>query len=161
MADIYELQLALHLPDDLPSPDLDLLRRHLGQPEDGGEGRDGREDGDGGDRHDEAYEYPLLASRGPARKIDGALVGELHPDHRGWALSARQEVHPNEFDDLGRLVQWLGARTTTVGTIGHLRFHESDVPDLLIARNGSVHRATPRRDTLVESPTDVISDGRV
>ncbi|MFF8633262.1 hypothetical protein ACF052_03460 [Streptomyces pilosus] len=155
MADVHELQLALHLPDSLPAPELDLLRWHLGEA--GGDSEAEGEVAGGADRHDEAYGYPLLASRGPAWKIDGVLVGELHLGSRGWALSARQEVHPDEFDDLGRLVRWLGARTTTVGVLGHLRFYETDVPDLLIARDGSVHRAGLRLDGLAESPTDVLA----
>lgn len=61
------------------------------------------------------------------------LVGELCSDGPQWALTVRQEAHPGEFDDLRRMVLWLGARTTTVGTVGYLRFHESHVPDVLVA----------------------------
>lgn len=143
MADWYELQLALDLPDSLKAEELAQLRWHLG--EEGG-------------RNDDTYEQPLLHSRGPARRIGGVLIGELHADDRGWALTARQEVHPDEFHDLSRLVRWLGARTTTTGPVGHLRFYETDVPELLLALDGSVHRATLRREKLVEPSSDLFSD---
>ncbi|MGY3205379.1 hypothetical protein [Streptomyces sp. TE5632] len=146
MADIYELQLTLDLPDSLPPRDLALLRWHLGE-------ESSRQD----DGHD-GYEYPLWDARGPARRIGGALVGELCSDGDGWALTVRQEAHPDEFDDLRRLVLWLGARTTSVGAIGHLRFYESDVPDVLIAQAGKVHSAVLRVDKTVRSPTEVIPD---
>jgi hypothetical protein len=143
MADIHELQLTLDLPDSLPPEDLALLRWHLGQ-----------EDG----RGDDGYAYPLWGGRGPALRIGGALVGELHSDGAGWALAVRQEVHPDEFDDLRRMVLWLGARTTTVGAVGYLRFHEAHFPDVLIARSGSVRRAVLRVDEVVESAAEVIPD---
>lgn len=63
VADIYELQLALHLPGSAPPEDLALLQRHLGL--------EGGRQGDG-------YECPLWEARGAALRIGGALVGELH-----------------------------------------------------------------------------------
>ncbi|MEV7862168.1 hypothetical protein AB0O86_25925 [Streptomyces hirsutus] len=149
MADIYELQLTLDLPDSLPPQDLALLRWHLGE--------EGSRQDDGHDGHD-GYEYPLWGARGPARRIGGVLVGELCSAGGGWALTVRQEAHPDEFDDLRRVVLWLGERTTSVGTIGHLRFYESDVPDVLIAQAGEVHRAVLRTDEIAQSPTEVIPD---
>ncbi|MFC7012332.1 hypothetical protein ACFQMH_11550 [Streptomyces viridiviolaceus] len=143
MADIYELQLTLDLPDSLLPADLALLRWHLGE-----------EDG----RQDEGYEYPLWDARGPARRIGGVLVGELHSDHGGWALTVRQEAHPDEFDDLRRMVLWLGARTTSWGAIGYLRFYESHLPDMLIAERGAVSSAVLRVEKVVRSPTEVIPD---
>ncbi|MGW3253081.1 hypothetical protein ACWDCX_21260 [Streptomyces fungicidicus] len=143
MADIYELQLTLDLPGSLPGQDLALLRWHLG--EEGG-------------RQDDGYEYPLWADRGPALRIGGALVGELCSDGPEWALTVRQEAHPDEFDDLRRMVLWLGARTTTVGTVGYLRFYEAQVPDVLIAEAGAVRSAILRVEKVVESPAEVIPD---
>ncbi|CAL9317490.1 MULTISPECIES: hypothetical protein [unclassified Streptomyces] len=140
MADIYEFQLALDLPSDLPEADLAVLRWHLGQ--------------EGGVRGD--YEYPLWEDRGPARRIGGVLVGELASDDWGWALTVRQEVHPDEFDDLDRLVAWLGARTTTPGSIGHLRFYEDHVPDVLVARSGSVHAVILREEERTERGARVL-----
>lgn len=127
MADLYELQLTLNLPGSLPSEEADLLRWHLGH-------ENGRCDGD-------AYDYPFLKARGPAHRIEGALVGELCPNGRGWSLTVRQEVHPDESDDIRRLVEWLSARTTSRGAIGYLRFYESTVPDVLIAQEEAAEGA--------------------
>ncbi|MFC7309001.1 hypothetical protein ACFQVC_32950 [Streptomyces monticola] len=124
MGDFYELQLALDLPD---SAELDLLRWHLGEPAEGQESYEGEE-------------YPLLAGTGPARRIGGVLAGLLEHGPRGWSLLARQEVHPDEFAGLRHLLEWLAARTTTVGTIGYVRFYEAHVPDVLVVESGSVRQ---------------------
>ncbi|MFF3504396.1 hypothetical protein [Streptomyces sp. NPDC003247] len=144
MSDIHELQLNLDLPGSLPPADLALLRRHLGEET-------------GEPRHPDAY--PLLSARGPAHRIGGTLVGELAPGARGWALTVRQEVHPDEFDELRVLVTWLAARTSTFGTIGCLRFLEHDIPDVLVAdpAAGTARRLalTPEgspRDELIPDP---------
>ncbi|MFJ4980355.1 hypothetical protein ACIP6X_34415 [Streptomyces coeruleorubidus] len=118
MSDLYELQLHLNMPDSLPAHDLALLRWHLGE---------------GGEESQEPDGYPLLSARGPAARIGGTLVGDLARSARGWALTVRQEVHPDEFERLRELVTWIAARTSTYGTIGYLRFLEQDVPDVLIA----------------------------
>lgn len=118
MSDLYELQLALDMPDSLPASDLALLRWHLGE---------------SGEESQESDAYPLLAARGPAARIGGTLVGDLARGVRGWAFTVRQEVHPDEFDRLRELVEWIAARTSTCGNIGYLRFLEQDVPDVLIA----------------------------
>ncbi|WP_405691283.1 hypothetical protein [Streptomyces sp. NBC_00057] len=134
MADTYELQLTLDLPDSLSSRDLDLLRWHLAE-----------EDG----RQDEGYEVPLWDGRGPASRIGGLQVAELRSVHGGWALTVRQEAHPDGFHDLRRLVLWLGARTTTAGPIGYLRFYESYVPDILIVESGTVSCVVLRMDETI------------
>ncbi|MFF9040050.1 hypothetical protein ACF090_31805 [Streptomyces sp. NPDC014892] len=142
MGDYYELQLSLDLPASLPVEDLALLRWHLGEGDDDRFGDNGdRDSGDGEGQG--AYAYPLLAQRGAARRVGGALVGELCGRERGWALTVRQEVHPDQFDDLRRLVSWLGACTSTAGVVGHVRFYEEWLPDLLIVEAGAVSRMTP------------------
>jgi hypothetical protein len=130
MSDLYELQLILDLPSSLPAADLTLLRWHLL--------------GESGQEPQDPDAYPLLSARGPAQRIGGTLVGDLAHSERGWALTARQEVHPDEFDQLRELVEWLARRTSTFGTIGYLRFLEHDVPDLLIAdpASGTAQRLT-------------------
>ncbi|MDG9715880.1 hypothetical protein [Streptomyces sp. DH24] len=135
MADTYELQLTLDLPDTLSQRELDLLRWHLGEP---------------GGRQDGTYEYPLWDGRGWARRIGGLHVAELRPIDGGWSLTVRQETHPDGFSDLRTLLQWLGARTTTVGPIGYLRFYESHVPDMLIVRSGKVSCAFLKVEGVVE-----------
>ncbi|MFJ4623951.1 hypothetical protein [Streptomyces sp. NPDC088812] len=144
MSDIHELQLNLDLPGSLASADLALLRWHLG--EEAGE-----------PPHPD--DYPLFSDRGPAHRIGGTLVGELARGARGWALTVRQEVHPDEFDQLRVLVTWLAARTSTAGTIGSLRFPERDIPDVLVAdpAAGTAWRLTltPERspqDELIPDP---------
>lgn len=126
MSDFYELQLALDLPD---TAELDLLRWHLGETS---------QDDEQGD----SEEYPLLTGTGPAHRIGGALTATLQRNPRGWSLLARQEVHPDEFEHLRNLLRWLAARTTTTGAIGYVRFHEDDVPDVLITESGSVRQAS-------------------
>ncbi|NWF29462.1 hypothetical protein HW130_24925 [Streptomyces sp. PKU-EA00015] len=135
MADTYELQLTLDLPDSLSPGELGVLRWHLA--EEGG-------------RQDEGYEYSLWDGRGPARRIGGLQVAELRSVRGGWSLTVRQEAHPDGFHDLRRIVQWLGARTTTSGPIGYLRFYESHVPDMLIARSGTVSCAFLKVDEVIE-----------
>ncbi|MFI0779513.1 hypothetical protein [Streptomyces sp. NPDC021212] len=138
MSDLFELQLTLDLPGSLPASDLALIRQHLGEVED---------EGQGSEASDPLAEHPLLSSRGPAHRIGGTLVGELLPGPVGWGLTVRQEVHPDEFEALRTLLIWLAARTTSVGAIGYLRFLEHDVPDVLIAAPDSpdgIHRLTLR-----------------
>ncbi|MEU5361902.1 hypothetical protein ABZ354_00070 [Streptomyces sp. NPDC005925] len=125
MADVFELQLALDLPDTLPPREVALLRWHLGH-------EDGEQDGT------YVYEYPLWGERGPARRVGGLQLAELRPSDRGYALTVRQEIHPDSFTDLRAILQWLGPRTTTVGPIGHLRFYEEHVPSVLVAESGTV-----------------------
>ncbi|MGW2324840.1 hypothetical protein ACWC5C_03625 [Streptomyces sp. NPDC001700] len=140
MSDLFELQLSLDLPNSLPTSDLAVIRRHLGEP-----GDQAPETSD--PLPDPLEEYPLLSSRGPAHRIGGALVGALLPGPRGWALTVRQEVHPDEFDALRTLLTWLATRTTTIGTIGYIRFLESEVPDALIATPNGIHRLPLRPDS--------------
>ncbi|MFJ1831211.1 hypothetical protein [Streptomyces sp. NPDC088178] len=142
MSDLHELQLTLDLPGSLPGADLALLRWHL--------------EGDGS-KPEATYTYPLLSGRGPAQRIGGVLVSVLEPSKHGWALTARQEVHPDEFDQLRELVGWLAARTSTFGTIGHLRGLEQEIPDMLVADPAA---GTARRMTLTPrtSEVDLIPD---
>ncbi|CAM5331364.1 hypothetical protein SALBM135S_00033 [Streptomyces alboniger] len=123
MSDLYELQLALDLPD---SAELDLLRWHLGE----------------ASQEEEGGEYPLLVGTGPAYRIGGALISTLQRSPQGWSLLARQEVHPDEFEPLRDLLEWLAARTITKGTIGYVRFYEDHIPDVLIAECGTVRQVS-------------------
>ncbi|MZE76915.1 hypothetical protein [Streptomyces xinghaiensis] len=69
------------------------------------------------------------------------LIGELAESPRGWSLTARQELHPDQFQDLHFLLKHLAAHTGTPGPIGQLRFLEHHVPDLIVpAEDGGVTR---------------------
>lgn len=129
MSDLFELQLSLDLPSDLSNDELNLLRLHLDA-----------EDRTSPAEPDEPDNWPLFCYRGPATRIGGTLTSDLQHGRRGWSLTVRQEVHPDQFSPLDSLLTWLGARTTTIGTVGYLRFLEDHVPDLFIADAGSITR---------------------
>ncbi|GAA1075855.1 hypothetical protein [Nocardiopsis composta] len=125
MSDMYELLVSADLPGDLAGAEAGELRWHLGlgpRPERRvivGEfpeaviGDDGRpvQDGRGG-LLVEDRPRALLAQRGPAHRIGGALMAamERRPGG-GWALSARQEIHPDDRDLLDVLLLWLRTRS--------------------------------------------------
>ncbi|MCA6094093.1 hypothetical protein LE181_18235 [Streptomyces sp. SCA3-4] len=129
MSDLYELQLAWELGDALPGEVLDDLRWHLGLLQD---------IGPLGDDVDECG--PLLAARGPASRIGGFLSGELTQGQRGWSVTLRQEVHAEELPELDELLNGVAPYAPESGPVGHLRFHEDEVPDLLAVQSGVVVR---------------------
>ncbi|MFD5189643.1 hypothetical protein ACFWMU_16100 [Streptomyces sp. NPDC058357] len=154
MSDVYELAISVDLRDELSEQELDELRWRLGigpQPE--------RlsivtgfplvvEDGSG-DLVVEDDPRPLLAGRGAARRVGGVLCSALadraHLPRKGWTLTARQEIHPDELDLAGELLRWLAVRahdthTPTEGAVslGYLRFYEDLVPEVLQVVNGRV-----------------------
>ncbi|MGW7710889.1 hypothetical protein [Streptomyces sp. NPDC054771] len=154
MSDVYELAISVDLRDELSEQQLDELCWHLGigpQPE--------RlsivtgfplvmEDGSG-DLVVEDDPRPLLAGRGTARRVGGVLCSALadraHLPRKGWTLTARQEVHPDEFGQAGELLRWPAVRahdahTPTEGAVslGYLRFYEDLVPEVLQVVNGRV-----------------------
>ncbi|MFJ9821146.1 hypothetical protein ACIRU3_39010 [Streptomyces sp. NPDC101151] len=153
MADIYELSLALNLREGLSDEELAELRWHLGlgpKPE--------RlrivpafptvvED-DRGEAVTVDDPAPLLGQHGEAWKVDGVLVAVLlRPEDARcgtWALTVRQEIHPDEFDRTGELLSWLATkaddRHRVIGTVrlGWTRFCESDQFEPLVVRDGEV-----------------------
>lgn len=154
MADIYELSIVLNLREELSDDELAELRWHLGlgpKPEtlhtvptfptvvedDHGEPI----------VVDELA--PLLDQYGAAWKVDGALVSVLLRTEKArygaWALTVRQEIHPDEFDRTGALLSWLATKAdnrhrASTGTVrlGWTRFCESDQFEPLVARDGEV-----------------------
>ncbi|MEV7523892.1 hypothetical protein [Streptomyces sp. NPDC091371] len=158
MSDIYELMIAVDLRDELSEQELAELRWHLGigpQPEclsivtefpfvvtD-----------ESGNPEIEDEPYPLLAGQGAAWRVGGLLCSELASaadlPRKGWSLTSRQEIHPDEFEKVGELLCWLAARThesnlpgdSAVG-IGSLRFYEAEVPDALQVKSGQVNWPT-------------------
>lgn len=140
MADVFDLILSVNLPDTLSETEISELRWHLGlapQPAvlslvtDYAEpliGDDGKPEEDEQGNWLTVYEpYPVLDGNGrPAARVGGVLVGALEPGiHGGWALMARDEVHPDAFDRLGELLVWLHERAVdSLAFQCHTRFYE-------------------------------------
>ncbi|WP_327356412.1 hypothetical protein [Streptomyces sp. NBC_01304] len=139
MSDLFELQLSLDLPKSLPQDDLNFLRWHLGQVP--GEATAGLD----------SEAYGLLCIREPASRIGGLLLAELSRGPRGWALTARQEIHPDQFDALQTLLEWLATHTTTAGAVGSLRFLEEFVADALVVESGVIRRWSARKPAAAEA----------
>ncbi|MGI5193769.1 hypothetical protein ACQEVY_09025 [Streptomyces sp. CA-288835] len=142
MADIYELSIDLNLHADLSDDELAELRWHLGlgpQPE---ALRLLPEFPD----HDP---MPLLGRHGAAWKVGGALTAGLVRQedltNRAWALTARQEIHPDQFDITAELLTWLATKADdrhrlADGTVhlGRTRFYEDDESEPLVLRDGEI-----------------------
>jgi hypothetical protein len=139
VADLYELVLAMDLGAGLTGDELAELRWHVGQgprperlPIGTGDHLEAYPLDDPGDpdcRWETADPEPVFAERGAAARVGGALVAELvarEPD--GWALTVRQELHPDSFYALRALLEWLGPRADGLDGVerfvGYLRFHE-------------------------------------
>lgn len=151
MADIYDFFLAINLRA-LPDAEAAELRWHLGlgpQPANLTIPIDFSEviESDDGEPTTVQTPEPQLAQRGPAWKIGGALFAALEPrENGGWALTARQELHPDYYDHVEPLLEWLAARadydytapdgTTNSGGngnyVGHERWHEDNVIDRVL-----------------------------
>ncbi|MCC2278958.1 hypothetical protein LKL35_26530 [Streptomyces sp. ET3-23] len=71
------------------------------------------------------------------------MTDELADGPRGWFLTARQELHAEELPELHQLMSGLAVHSSPVRPVGHLRFHEEDVPDLLVVRSGTITREQP------------------
>jgi len=64
-------------------------------------------------------------------------------DPAGWALACRQEIHPDDFDGIRTLLDWLAGRAAHGhgggSAIGHVRFYEDVDPVPLTVRDGTLH----------------------
>lgn len=155
MADIYEFVITMDLRDGLSDEEIADLRWHLGlgpQPErltivtsfpvvtD-----------DDGQPQIVDDPRPLLAQRGAAWKVGGALFGELvrrDEPAAGWALTARQELHPDDFDLVRTLLDWLADHAYYYGAdlaapghshfVGYLRWYEDLQPIPLTFTQGRI-----------------------
>jgi hypothetical protein len=158
VSDVHDLLLVLDLRAGLPDDELDEVRWHLGlgpQPERLTAVTDFDEvvlDDDGAPVQDEtgrirvaSMPRPLLAQRGATWRTGGALCGRLEPRRDGgWALLSRQELHPDDFDRVARLLAWLAARTRpgSAPFAGYLRHLEDDgAGELLSIVDGELVRA--------------------
>ncbi|WP_395297157.1 hypothetical protein ACF9IK_29775 [Kitasatospora hibisci] len=154
MADIFELMLTLDLRDELSEEELAELRWHLGlcpKPE---ILRIVTEfpfvnETDDGELVVEDHPQPLLGHHGEAFKVGGALVSILLRRERTWcgvwALTSRQEIHPDQFDLTGELLSWLATKAGDChrrfdGSVdlGWTRFYESRQAEPLVVRDGVV-----------------------
>ncbi|MFJ8920205.1 hypothetical protein ACIREK_12120 [Streptomyces sp. NPDC102415] len=143
MGDMYAVDLALNLRATVPSAVVDELRWHLGTAAGQAEGAPGAP---ADELTDPDGAFPLLAERGPAWRIGGLLVGELHRTACGWALTARQEVHAECLSDLDPILEQLARHSSTEGVIGQIRFYEDHVPELLISESGTLVRMALKLD---------------
>ncbi|UQW99235.1 hypothetical protein [Streptomyces sp. RerS4] len=154
MADIFELMLTLDLRDELSEEELAELQWHLGL---GPQPKVLRivtdfpfavED-DHGEPIVEDHPQPLLGHHGEAYKVEGALVSVLlrKQDSRrsAWALTSRQEIHPDDFERTGELLTWLASKAGDFHrrpdgsvNLGWTRFYEERQPEPLVVRDGMV-----------------------
>ncbi|MEU9015333.1 hypothetical protein AB0D12_37570 [Streptomyces sp. NPDC048479] len=154
MADIYELSIVLNLAENLLDEEVAELRWHLGL------GPKPEKlhivpafpvvvEDDRGELVTEDHPVPLLGRHGEAWKVDGALVSVLlQPEdarYGAWAVTIRQEIHPDEFDRIGELLSWLATKaddrhrpSTSTVHLGWTRFCESDRFESLTVRYGKV-----------------------
>ncbi|MFJ3840686.1 hypothetical protein ACIPY6_34990 [Streptomyces sp. NPDC090054] len=155
VSDIHELMIAVDLRDEISEMELVELSWHLGigpRPErlsivtefpvvvvD-----------DSGVPVIEDDPYPLLGGLGAASRVGGVLgstlAGRADPPRKGWSLTSRQEIHPDEFEKVGELLCWLAARADAthllgdgVVGVGFLRFYEAEVPDVLRVEDAQVN----------------------
>lgn len=154
MADIYELMLTLDLRDELAEDELAELRWHLGL---GPKPEILRivtefpfmDEDDDGALVVEDRPQPLLGCHGEALKVGGALASVLlrreHTWSGVWALTSRQEIHPDQFDLTGELLSWLATKAGDChrrldGSVdlGWIRFYESRQAKPLLVRDGAV-----------------------
>ncbi|OIJ96660.1 hypothetical protein BIV25_17005 [Streptomyces sp. MUSC 14] len=154
MADIFELMLALDLRDELSAGDLAELRWHLGTGAQPDTFRIVTEfpvvvEDEHGEFVIEDHPEPLLGQHGGGYKVGGAFVSMLlhrqDTGQEGWALTSRQEIHPDDFERTGELLSWLAAKATerhrgSGGDVhlGWIRFHEEPQPVPLVVRDGAV-----------------------
>ncbi|MGW7074913.1 hypothetical protein [Streptomyces sp. NPDC054866] len=151
MADIYELSIAMDLRDDLSEEEVAELRWHLGLGPRPVTLTVVREfpvvvEDDEGVLVTEDVPVPLLASRGDAWKAGGALTSVLlRREKGGWALTSRQEIHPDDFDRVGELLTWLAAKACDHHErfdgsvrVGGIRFYEEDKTLPLAVRDDGV-----------------------
>lgn len=153
MSDVFELVLALNLRADLTDAELASLRWLLGLG-----GRPGnpaiRAEYPVAIVNDGEESRPALAGRGAAWKTGGALVSELvrRANPAGWAITSRQELHPDDFGEVLELLSWLAdhadypyrdhdgvVRSGGCGNVvGYLRFYEDVDPTVLTIRDGII-----------------------
>ncbi|RAY13154.1 hypothetical protein DPM19_21940 [Actinomadura craniellae] len=159
MGDFYDFFLTLNLRPVLSAAELAELRWHLGLgpqpaeltiltdfPEVVLDENGKAEVDDNGDWRVENAPRPVLARRGAAWRLGGALFSLLEPRTEGWALTTRQELHPDEYQHVDRLLDWLGSRANSdFGCYaGYERFYEEDtITRRLVIEDSTIRRREP------------------
>ncbi|HTJ39107.1 MAG TPA: hypothetical protein VL738_38265 [Dactylosporangium sp.] len=149
MSDMYELLVTLTLSPAIPDDELAELRWHLGQgPKPDALPLTGGAPGPAfplGDPEDPDSEWdtdpePMFAHRGAGWKLPGALVADLvERDGRpGWALTLRQEIHPDEFPAIRALLRRVARHGESIGFAGFVRFYEDHAVQPLLAEPGRI-----------------------
>lgn len=150
VADMFEFVISIGLRDNLSAGEAAELRWHLGLGERPADGlRIARSnhwvvEDESGSMVDLEPE-PLLGVHRPAWKIGGMLSASLERTSLGWQLDARQEVHPQTFEEMTELMVWLYRRVDfgmvrADGSveIGRLRWYEDSEPVPLVVRDDHV-----------------------
>jgi len=139
MADVFQILVTLDLGAGMPADELAELRWHLGLGErPAALPLTGNTDPE-----------PVFAARGPARKVLGALVGELVERERGgWGLTVLQELHPDEFPALHALLTGVGRHAEGAGFAGFVRFYEDDRTEPITLSGGQLELPAAVRDYL-------------
>ncbi|MGV2918899.1 hypothetical protein [Streptomyces alfalfae] len=95
----------------------------------------------------EDHPEPLLGQNGEASDVGGVLASVLlrGQDTRpgAWALTSRQEIHPDRSEETGSLLGWLAARAGDARRpvdLGWIRFHASREVEPLVVCDGEVVR---------------------
>jgi hypothetical protein len=147
MSDMHELLVTLTLSPAIPDDELAELRWHLGRAERPAAyplvGDAERPAYPLGDPEDPDCEWdtdpePLFAHHGAAWKLPGATVAELtdRDGKPGWALTVRQEVHPEDFAAVRALLSRVARHAEGVGFAGFVRGYEDDAVQPLLLAGG-------------------------
>lgn len=181
MADAYELLINADLPDDLSETELAELRWHLGLGPEPPECTIVTEfPQEFFDEHGEPATYepgaagswveekvPALAERGSAWRIGGALFAALErrddsEPRPGWALTCRQELHPDGFDGPTACIRWLQRRIPEphFDLRVYWRFYEDPLLEPTLVEEG----ALATRQTVTRRPSPqllrLMADGK-
>ncbi|MGW7053577.1 hypothetical protein [Streptomyces sp. NPDC054887] len=154
MADVFELMLTVDLVDQMSEEELAELRWHLGLGSEPDVLRivtdfPGVVEDDHGRHVVETHPEPLLGQHDYASKVDGPLASTLvrrqDTESDAWRLTSRQEIHPDAFDSVGQLLNWLatkaeGRHCDPDGkvTLGRIRFYEDPQFEPLVVWEGAV-----------------------
>ncbi|MEU9131879.1 hypothetical protein AB0D08_27875 [Kitasatospora sp. NPDC048540] len=149
MADCFELTLSFDLAPDTPAELIAELRRHLGLESEAA--------GPAAPIYDDVLcppdDWLLLSARGAAWKTGGITYAGLERlESGGWAFSGRQEIHPDQLEQLQALLDALLPHMPShQDPVGSLRWYDDQVPQLLVPHHGRVVEVLTIIDSLDEA----------